>query len=107
MHNSAFSPMVRFSIRRTKLAEAAAEGRTMRHTDNMTLTLADPPTSGLGDRLGAWVALLGLARLRNESVLLRDWRNSRHAGGVDGQHNQNTDVAMALACIEWPPALRA
>ena len=58
------------------------------------LGLVDPPTSGLGDRLSAWLSMLTLATLRNESlVYFKDaWSNTTHAGKTDGQRNQNTDV---------------
>ena len=70
----------------------------------MVLGLIDPPSSGLGDRLSAWLSLLALATLRKENlVFFKDsWSNTTHAGHTDGQQNQNKDVALALRCIVWP-----
>ena len=66
--------------------------------------VVDPPTSGLGDRLGAWLALLALAELRQEPLLFFNdaWPNGTLAGHMDGQRNQNDDVTLALRCIGWP-----
>ena len=72
------------------------------------LGLVDPPSSGLGDRLSAWLSILALAKLRKESlVFFKDgWPNGTHAGLTDGQRNQNKDAALALRCIMWPMSMR-
>ena len=66
------------------------------------LGIVDPPSSGLGDRLGAWLSILALATLRKEDLIFfkDSWPNATHAGLTDGQRNQNKDVAVALRCIE-------
>tara|TARA_B110001452_G_scaffold266904_1_gene275014 strand:+ start:485 stop:3124 length:2640 start_codon:yes stop_codon:yes gene_type:complete len=52
--------------------------------------------------------MLALATLRKESLLFfKDaWANYTHAGYVDGQRNQDRDVALALHCIVWPDRMR-
>ena len=45
------------------------------------LTWEPPPATGLGDRMGAWMVLLALGRLRNESSGFHTARNSHPETG--------------------------
>ena len=69
-----------------------------------SLTLSDPPNSGLGDRFSAWLALFTLAKHRNATATLPNasWSPIAHSH----QANQNRDMSSALACFVLPPHVR-
>ena len=65
------------------------------------LSLADSPSSGLGDRLSAWLNLFVVARLNQRQAVLnrKAWSNHTHSG----EAAQARDVINALECLILPP----
>ena len=61
------------------------------------LTWTPPPATGLGDRMGGWMVLLALAKLRNETVWL-NWA----PGWFRLPARIAQDSQAALACISFP-----
>lgn len=61
------------------------------------LVLNSAPASGLGDRVGLWLVLLAVGKLRNESVLV-NWK----APMSKMPANIVNDSANAGSCIEFP-----
>ena len=60
-----------------------------------------PPATGLGDRMGAWMVLLALGRLRNETVWL-NWA----PGWFRLPARIAADSQAALGCISFPSIAR-
>eukprot|EP00965_Chrysotila_dentata_P034094 1135316-Pleurochrysis_carterae.AAC.1 len=75
----------------------AHNGLTTPCSANATGTL---PHSGIGDRLGIWLSIFTLARLRNEKVLLLDKHWVHNSATTDIQ--QASDTALALKCLSFP-----
>ena len=65
------------------------------------LTWEPPPATGLGDRMGAWMVLLALGRLRNETVWL-NWA----PGWFRLPARIAADSQAALGCISFPSFAR-
>ena len=65
------------------------------------LTLASPPETGLGDRMGTWMALLAVGQMLNMSVLI-NWKTPL---GKMPEHVRNGS-SQGGACIDFPsPAI--
>ena len=61
------------------------------------LVLNSAPASGLGDRVGLWLVLLAVGKIRNESVLI-NWKSPLSKMPA----NVVNDSANAGSCIEFP-----
>ena len=75
----------------------------LRHPGAVPLPLVwlDAPTSGLGDRFSAWLALFAFARLRHTTAVILNgtWMPRTHSH----QASQSRDIQLALACLVLPP----
>lgn len=73
------------------------------------LTLHHPPVSGFGDRFSAWLALMALAELTSETVLLSEdrWRGGRSTILKSKEANQAHDVEQAFSCWTLPALVRS